>query len=160
MLSLNGDQNISLAYDSCWLLLQSLSNPFLMKYVIFAAFTNLCRTFSCSKYTIMLDLFITRILFIQMIRFSSKFYHYILLFITAISYIFMRIYSNKKNERIYHHNFHYWGYVSLFSFNNTSLLTICIQSIIYWIGVYTNKSEISAFFPLLNIIKKGVTFLF
>ena len=157
---LNGDQNISLAYDSIWLLSQSFSNPFLMKYIIFAAFTNFCRTFNCHEYTIIFDLFITRILFIQMIRFSSNIIQYILLFMTAVSYIFMKIWANKKNERIYHHNFHYWGYLTLSSMNNNNLLYITIQSIIYWIGVFMNKSQFSAFFPLINIIKQGSKFLY
>ena len=66
MLSPNGDQSISLAYDSLWLVFQSFNNPFLMNYIILAAFTNFLRTFTCSKY-IILDRISTRILFIHLL---------------------------------------------------------------------------------------------
>ena len=154
MLSPNGDQSISLAYDSLWLVFQSFNNPFLMNYIILAAFTNFLRTFTCSKYIVILDRISTRILFIQMMRSSSKIYDYMLLFITMNSYMYLKIFTNKKNKNFYHHNFHYWGYISLSCLNNEDIFNIIISSIIYWIGVYGNKSKISAFFPLSNIFYK------
>ena len=154
MLSPNGDQSISLAYDSSWLVFQSFNNPFLMNYIILAAFTNFSRTFSRSKYIVILDRISSRILFIQMIRFSSRIDHYILLFITINSYMYLKIFTNKKNKNFYHHNFHYWGYISISCLNNEDIFNIIIYSIIYWIGVYSNKSKISACFPLSNIFYK------
>lgn len=144
----NGDQSKSLMCDSVWLFLQSCENAKLQKYILLAALTNFTRTFGCSRYIIILDRCISRLLFFQMVCFSSKKLHYMLLILTGISYII----SRNNYKRLYHHNFHYWGYVSLSSLNNNSTREILISSIIYWIGAYTDLSEFSSLYPLVKVI--------
>ena len=148
---LSGDQSISLLYDSIWLLLQSCYNKKLRPYIILAAFTNFSRSFDHSKYTILLDRSVTRLLIFKMILVSNKLNHYSSIFFTILSYFTMKNYGEGNIKRLYHHNFHYCGYISLSLLNNESKITMLMESIIYWIGAFVNKSQYSAIYPLYKM---------
>ena len=74
-------------------------------------------------------------------------------FVTLIAFVKLLYIPETLDPRLYHHSFHYCGYVSLALLNNEKCLHILFLSLMYWIGVSINKTEIPALFILFNSIK-------
>lgn len=132
-------QSKSLFFDSLWLLIARSYLPAsdLRPYISGAVLSNALRSFSDAPWALWVDRIVASTLFLKMaVRAETESQRLAIIF-CAVSCAAMLF---RSGDRVLHHMFHYTGFVALLLIAGKDLKWVCVNTVIYWGGIFMRSS--------------------